>query len=71
MTDFELFCQEMNVPITLTVDGRYAGRCLALANITTDIILSDGETVFNMEWEQQKELIKERFYKAFPYMRKD
>ena len=71
MTEFEKFAQELNVEITHDKIGLYSGLCLALANITTDIILSDDETVFQMGWEEQKELIKDRFFRAFPYMKKN
>ena len=70
MTEFEKFAQELNVEITHDRIGLYSGLCLVLANITTDIILSDDEAVFQMSWEEQKELIKERFFRAFPYMKK-
>ena len=32
-----------------------------------DIILSDDETIFNLSWDKQKEIIKENFYRIFPY----
>lgn len=67
MTDFEQLAKEMNVEIETDKNGLYAGMCKALANICTDIILSDDETIFNAPWEQQKKIIKTRFYEIFPY----
>lgn len=70
MTQFEQFAQELGVEITYDRIGLYSGMSCALANMTNDIILSDDEAVFNLSWEEQKELIKERFYRTFEYMRK-
>lgn len=70
MTMFEEFAKEMNVEITTGKDGQYTGICRALATMTTEVILSDDEKVSGMKWSDQKELIKEKFYKTFPYMGK-
>jgi hypothetical protein len=67
---FEELANEMNVEIETDKNGLYVGKCGALASICTDIILSDDETIFNMEWEEQKDIIKEKFYTIFPYMSK-
>lgn len=69
MTQFEQFANELNVKITVDKIGLYSGMCRALADMTNDVILSDDEAVFNMSWDQQKEIIKERFYRTFPYMK--
>lgn len=69
MTMFEEFAKELNVEITTGNDGLYTGMAQALATMTTEVILSDDEKVYNADWEEQKEIIKEKFYKTFPYMR--
>lgn len=69
MTYFEKLAKEMNVKIELDDDGLYKGMCAALAIICTEVILSDDESIFNAGWETQKEIIKEKFYKTFPYMK--
>lgn len=68
MTMFEELAKEMNVKITTDGNGMYTGMSKALANIATDTILSDDERIFRMNWEEQKEIIKGKFYKVFPYM---
>ena len=67
MTQFEEFAKEMNVMITLDKNGLYTGLSKALAIMTNEVILSDNETIFNLEWDRQKEIIKDKFYKVFPY----
>ena len=67
MTMFEELTKEMNVKIETDKNGLYVGMCGALASICTDVILSDDETIFNLPWEEQKEIVKEKFYKVFPY----
>ena len=69
MTMFEEFAQEMGIKITLNKRGLFDGMSAVLARMTNDIILSDDEKVFNLPWEQQKEMIREKFYKVFPYAR--
>jgi len=71
MSDFEKLAMELNVPIMVDKDGWYKGITEALAKVVTDVLLSDDEILFRMPWEEQKEIIKENFYKLFPYMRKD
>lgn len=70
MTYFEEFATELNVKIETDKNGLYTEMCGALASICTEIILSDDETNFHLSWEEQKEIIKEKFYKIFPYMSK-
>ena len=70
MTDFEVFADELNIKIETDKNGFYTGMCGALASICTEVILSDDETIFNLSWDEQKEIIKEKFYKVFPYMNK-
>lgn len=70
MTDFEVFASKLNVKIETDKNGLYTGMCGALASICTEVILSDDEAVFNLSWDEQKEIIKEKFYKIFPYMSK-
>ena len=70
MTYFEELAKEMNVNIETDENGLFSGMCGALSSVCTEVILSDNETVFNMPWEEQKGIIKERFYSVFPYMRK-
>ena len=70
MTDFEVFANELNVKIETDKNGLYTGMCGVLANICTEVILSDDETIFNLSWGEQKEIIKEKFYKVFPYVNK-
>lgn len=67
MTMFEELTKEMNVKIETDKNGLYVGMCGALASICTDVILSDDETIYNLPWEEQKEIVKEKFYKVFPY----
>ena len=67
MTNFEKLANELNVKIETDRNGLYTGTCKALATICTGIILSDDETIFNLSWEKQKEIIKEKFYRIFPY----
>lgn len=69
MTRFEELAREIHVGITTNERGIYTGLSAGLAAITTEVILSDDEKVFNMSWDEQKELIKEKFYKTFPYMK--
>lgn len=69
MTHFEEFAKEMNVKIETDENGLYTGMCKALANICNDIILSDNENIRNAPWEIQKGLVKDEFYKIFPYMK--
>ena len=67
MTNFEKLADELNVKIETNRNGLYNGMCEVLASICTDIILSDDETIFNLSWDKQKEIIKENFYRIFPY----
>lgn len=68
-TAFEQFAQELNVKITMNRNGLYTGMCEALAIMVNDIILSEDKKIYSLSWNDQKELIKENFYKVFPYMR--
>lgn len=68
MTPFEEFAKELNVEITTDKNGFYTKHCKALALMVNAVILSDDENIRNMEWEDQKEIIKQNFFKAFPYM---
>ena len=70
MTAFEIFAQEIGVVITTDNNGFYTGLCKALAVMTTEIILSDNDAIFELPWEVQKEMIADKFYKIFPYMKK-
>ncbi len=69
MTLFEELAQELGVEITTDRNGVYTGMCAALAAITSDVVLSEDERLFNMLWEDQKEVIAARFYIKFPYMK--
>ena len=69
MSQFEQFAKELNVKITTDKNGFYTGMCKALAEMTTDVILSEDEKIFRMSWEDQKTMIKEKFFKVFPYMK--
>lgn len=70
MTLFEELCKEMGVKVEVGADGLYTGMTAALAIMTNEVILSDDESIFTLNWESQKELIKQNFYKVFPYMDK-
>ena len=70
MTMFEELTKEMNVKIETDKNGLYVGMCGALASICTEVILSDDESIFNMSWEEQKEIVNGKFYNIFPYMKK-
>ena len=67
MTMFEELAKECNISITTDKNGLYTGYAKALSIITNEIILSDDNTIFNLPWEKQKTIIKEKFYKTFPY----
>jgi hypothetical protein len=68
MTEFEQFAKDLGVVITIGSDGRYTGLAEALAIMTNDVILSDDDKIFNLSWDQQKDIIKDRFFKTFAYM---
>lgn len=73
MTEFEIFATELGIKITTENTGkqiRYTGMTEALYNMTCEVICSDDEQIRNAKWENQKEIIKKSFYKAFPYMQK-
>ena len=70
MTEFEVFANELNVKIETDKNGLYTGMCGALASICTEVILSDDEAIFNLSWDEQKKIIREKFYKVFPYIGK-
>ena len=70
MTMFEELANEMGVQIETDNNGLYCGMCKALALICDDVILSDDEKIFALEWEEQKKIIEENFYNKFPYMKK-
>ena len=69
-TLFEQMASEMGIEITVNENGFYTKKAEALAVIVNEVILSDDETIFNLPWEEQKEMIKEKFYSVFPYMAK-
>ena len=69
-TLFEQMASEMGIEITVNENGFYTKKAEALAVIANEVILSDDETIFNLPWEEQKEMIKEKFYSVFPYMAK-
>jgi hypothetical protein len=68
MTDFEMFCKELNVEIETDKDGLYCGMAKALAEMVNEVILSDEESLRNADWETQKEIVKKKFFSVFPYM---
>lgn len=70
MTTFERLCKEMEITITTDKNGFYTGHCGALSSIVTSVILSDNDAVFSLDWESQKEIIKNEFYKTYPYLKK-
>lgn len=70
MTMFEEFAMEVIGKVEVGENGLYTKYTHELAIITNDIILSDDEKIFNLSWEEQKELIKKEFYRIFPYMAK-
>ena len=69
MTRFEELLKEIGVESTVDENGCYTKKAEALAREANKIILSDDEKVFNLDWLIQKEMIKERFWSLFPYMR--
>ena len=69
MTRFEELLKELNVESTVDENGFYTKKAEALAREANKIILSDDEKVFNLDWSIQKEMVKERFWSLFPYMR--
>lgn len=70
MTMFEEFAKELGVAITVDEYGLYTGMIRGLSHMVNEVILSDDEEVRNLEWEEQKEIVKRNFYKTFPYMKK-
>lgn len=71
MTYFEELCKELGVKIQTGERGLYTGMTEALAQITTEVIMSDDDTIFDMDFDDQKKLIKAKFYKVFPYMKEE
>ena len=69
-TYFEEFVLDTIGTIERDSNKMYTGKTLALYQISLEITLSDDENIFNLSWEKQQELIKEKFYKTFPYMKK-
>ena len=69
MTMFEQLAIEMGVEIKRDKQGFYTGITEALCKIATDVVLSDDDKLFEADWDTQKQIIKDRFYKAFPYMK--
>lgn len=69
MTRFEELLKELNVESTVDENGFYTKKAEALAREANKIILSDDEKVFNLSWSKQVEMIKERFWSLFPYMK--
>ena len=68
MTRFEELMKEIGIKPTTDGKGLYTGKAEALGIIANGIILSENETVFNLNWNEKKKLIKEKFYKTFPYL---
>lgn len=68
MTDFEMFCKELNVEIETDKNGLYCGMAKALAEMVNEVILSDEESLRSAGWEVQKEIVKKKFFSVFPYM---
>lgn len=69
MTRFEELAKELGVKITIDHNGLYTGMANGLANIVNGVILSDDDEVFNLNWALQKVLIKDEFYRVYPYMK--
>lgn len=70
MTMFEEFANELGVQITVDEYGLYTGMCRALSHMVNEVILCEEDEIFKLDWEDQKEIIKKKFYKTFPYMEK-
>ena len=70
MTMFEEFAIEVLGKVEIGENGLYKGYTNSLAIITNNIILSDDDEIFNLSWEDQKEIIKNEFYRIFPYLKK-
>ncbi len=68
MTYFEELATELNVKIEKDENGLYTGMCKVLAQMVNEIILSDDEKIFSLDWESQKKIIKDKFYSVFAYM---
>ena len=71
LTYFEEFVLDTIGTIERDNNKMYTGKTLALYQISLEITLSDDENIFNLPWEKQQKLIKEKFYKTFPYMKKE
>lgn len=69
MTRIEELLKELGVELTVDEHGLYTKKAEALAREAIKIVLSDNEEVFNLDWSIQKEMIKERFWSLFPYMK--
>ena len=70
MTQFEELAMELIGKVETGARGFYVGRTEALAQMTTEVIMSDDDAIFELGWEDQKEIIKEKFFRVFPYMKK-
>lgn len=70
MTHFEEFAIEVLGKVETDSMGFYTKHTAALANLTNEIILSDDEEIFEMPWEEQKEIIMKNFFATFPYLEK-
>lgn len=70
MTQFEELAMELIGKVETGARGLYVGRTEALAKMTTEVIMSDDDAIFGLDWAEQKEIIKSKFYKVFPYLKK-
>lgn len=69
MTEFDEFALELIGEVEVGQDGLFTGMTKALCLMVNDVILSDDPAVSGASWEDQKAMIRKRFYKTFPYMK--
>lgn len=67
MSKFEELANELNIKIERDENNKLCGISKELAAIVGDVILEeDYETLLKRTWQEEKEIIKDRFYKLYP-----
>lgn len=66
MTAFEELANELNISLTTDEYGLYSGMARALALVCTDVLLDP--VTRDLDWAEQEPVIKEKFFRKFPYM---
>lgn len=66
MTEFEKFANEIGLNVETDSKGFYTGMTQALYVISVDVVLTDDN--YKLDWTEQKELIRNKFFRLFPYL---